>query len=65
MKKRILIICPSNKGTIAICTLNLWKALQQTELYEIKCILMYKLADGISDFDSCDAFIEGSQENGV
>lgn len=65
MKKRILIICPSNKGTIAICTLNLWKALQQTGLYDIKCILMYKLADGISDFDGCEAFIEGRQEKGV
>lgn len=48
-----------------MCTLNLWKALQQTGRYETKCILIYKQPDGISEFRQCEAFINGKPENGI
>lgn len=53
-KNKILIVAPSNKGTIAMCSLNLWKAFQLDENVIVKCILIYKVVGGIAEFDSCD-----------
>lgn len=64
-KSKVLIICPSNKGTIALCTLNLWKALNQSGYYETKCILLHKMADGITDFDGCESLFHGTPVKGL
>lgn len=59
--KRILLVVPSNKGTIAMCSLNLWKALRQTAGVEVCCVLVYKLRDGIEDFNNCQALSSGKK----
>lgn len=53
---RILIVCPSNKGTIALCTLNLWKALRQFSDAEVKCVLMHRLDNGLKEFEECEYY---------
>ena len=59
--KRILLVVPSNKGTIAMCSLNLWKALRQAQDVEVCCVLVYKLADGIEDFNNCPVLSSGKK----
>lgn len=53
-KKRILIIAPSNKGTIAMCSLNLWKSFLLEEDISVKCVLVYKFKDGLKEFEDCE-----------
>lgn len=59
MPEKILIVCPSNKGTIALCTLNLWKALRQYTNEEIKCVVIRKLEHGYTEFDGVEYFHTG------
>lgn len=59
--KRILLVVPSNKGTIAMCSLNLWKALRQAPDVKVCCVLVYKLADGIEDFNNCPVLSSGKK----
>lgn len=54
MNKRILIIAPSNKGTIAMCSLNLWKSFLMNNSVSVKCVLIYKFQDGLKEFDDCE-----------
>ncbi len=67
MKKnqRILIICPSNRGTIALCTLNLWKALNAFSGAEVNCVVLYKLPDGYDEFNNLDYCFNSAPSGGV
>ncbi|MDD3138100.1 MAG: glycosyltransferase [Lachnospiraceae bacterium] len=53
-KKKILIVAPSNKGTIAMCSLNLWKSFLMNNSVSVKCVLIYKFQDGLKEFDDCE-----------
>lgn len=56
MKKKILIISPSNAGTIASCAYNLYKAFRKDGRYDIRFVMLYRFADGISrtgEFEHC------------
>lgn len=57
MKKRILIVAPINKMTIGLCTLNLYKALQQCEGVLVKCVLVHKFDGGYAEFEDCEWYI--------
>lgn len=63
--KKILIVCPSNRGTIALCTLNLWKALKKITDADVKCVLIYRLSGGFSEFDGCDYYVENNPAGGL
>lgn len=54
MKKRILIVSPDNKGTIAMCSLNLYKALNKCDDVEVKCVLVHKFKGGLEELDGCE-----------
>lgn len=53
-KTRILIVVPSNKGTIAMCSLNLWKSFLMNKSISVKCVLVYKFKDGLKEFEDCE-----------
>ena len=53
-KTKVLIVGPYNKGTIARCTLNLWKAFQANKNVEVRCVLAYKEKKGFEEFDDCE-----------
>ena len=54
MKKKVLIIVPSNKGTIASCSLNIYAALRKVESIVIKCVVIHKYSDGFKEFEDCE-----------
>ena len=54
--KRILLISPSNKGTIARCTLNLYKAFLQEADVDCKVVCIHRTDNGIREFDDCEYF---------
>lgn len=58
-KTRILIVVPSNKGTIAMCSLNLWRAFRMNSSVEVKCVLAYRLEDGLPEFEDCQYLLSG------
>lgn len=53
--KRILLVVPSNRGTIATCSVNIFKALKKRNDVKLKCVLIQKLPNGIVEFEECDA----------
>lgn len=53
-ERKILIIAPCNKGTIAMCSLNLWKSFLMNNSVSVKCVLIYKFQDGLKEFDDCE-----------
>lgn len=55
--KRVLIISPSNEGTIALCTLNLYEALKREKDTEVRCLLLYKVQNGYKGFDECESIV--------
>lgn len=59
-KKHILIIVPSNIGTIALCSLNLYKALQIEQDVSVKCVLVHKLSNGFTEFEHCEWYTRES-----
>lgn len=56
-KKRILIVAPSNKGTIAMCTLNLYKAFFENPSFEVKCVIVHRFRNGLSEFEECESCV--------
>ena len=64
MAKRILIVVPSNGGTIGLCSLNLYKALQQCDGVTVKCVVVHKLNGGYHEFEGCEWCI-GNTSAGV
>lgn len=57
-KKKVLIVVPSNKGTIALCSLNIYTALQRVEDVNVKCVLIHKSLGGFKEFEDCEWFID-------
>lgn len=56
MKKRILIVVAGNKGTIGMCSRNLYLALQKQEEIEVKCVCVHRFSDGLPEFDDIDYY---------
>ena len=54
MKKKVLIVVPSNKGTIALCSLNVYTALRKVENIVVKCVVIHKYSDGFKEFEDCE-----------
>lgn len=54
--KKILLITPSNKGTIARCTLNLYMAFVQIPDVLCKVVCIHWAENGIPEFDNCEFF---------
>lgn len=54
--KRILIISPSNEGTIALCTLNLYKAFVSCSENQVKLVMVHKIENGYREFDDCEYY---------
>lgn len=57
--KKILVISPSNKGTIAFCTANIIQALREAKA-EVIPIVLYKEKGGLEIFDNCRYIIDKS-----
>lgn len=64
-KRKILIVNSSNEGTIAMCTLNLWKALVEDPGAEVKCIIKHRFPDGLPEFDNCDFYSDSPPPGGL
>ena len=56
--KKILVISPSNKGTIASCTANIIKALLNTSNVEVFPVVLYKEDNGITVFEKCKYIVD-------
>lgn len=54
------MIIPSNNGTIARCSMNLYNALRQVEGVEVKVVMVHKFNKGFEEFNQCEYFINGS-----
>lgn len=50
MKRKLLIIAPYNTGTIGLCSLNLYKAFQEREDLEVKCVCVHHFPHGYEGF---------------
>lgn len=50
---RILLIVPSNMGTIGLCSLNLYKALLQRHDINVQCVIVHKYLNGYPEFENC------------
>lgn len=64
-QRRVLLIAPYNSGTIASCTLNLWKALSSDTESEIKCIVKHKFSGGYAEFDNCIYYSDKAPQGGL
>lgn len=63
--KKILVISPSNKGTIASCTANIINTLTKCQDVEVYPLVLYNEKDGLSIYNNCRFIIDsatGSQE---
>lgn len=54
--KKIMMIIPSNNGTIARCSLNLYYALRETKDVKVKVVMVHKYDKGFEEFQQCDFF---------
>lgn len=61
--KNILIISPSNAGTIALCTLNLFESLKKIQNVNVECLLLYKEANGLKGFENCKYIVDKTTPN--
>lgn len=52
--KRILVISPSNQGTIALRSLTLYEAISKQPDVEAKLILVHKFKKGYPEFENCE-----------
>ena len=57
--KKILMIIPSNYGTISRCSLNLYNALRKTKECEVKVVIVHKYKTGFEEFENCEYFMAG------
>lgn len=57
--KRILIVAPNNRGTIGLCSLNIYKALQKRSDITVKCVIVHKYKNGYAEFEDCEWCVEG------
>lgn len=56
MKKRILIVAAGNKGTIGMCSRNLYLALQKQEDIDVKCVCVHRFPDGLPELEGIDYY---------
>lgn len=62
MMKKVLLIVPSNRGTIAMCSANLYKGLLEANVI-LKCVVIYKINNGLKCFDKCDFCYDKTVDN--
>ena len=60
MNKRILIVAPYNRGTIGLCSLNIYKALQKRNDIIVKCVIVHKYKNGYAEFEDCEGCVENA-----
>lgn len=58
--KRILIVAPYNRGTIGLCSLNIYKALQKHSDVTVKCVIVHKYKNGYAEFEECEGCTESA-----
>ena len=58
---RILIISPSNEGTIAKCSANLYKAFNSRGI-DTRIACLYRINNGEESLDGCEYFIDRTQD---
>lgn len=51
--KRIIVISPSNIGTIASCTANIISSLQKYSDAKVFSVVLYKEKNGIDIYENC------------
>ena len=56
--KRILIVAPYNRGTIGLCSLNIYKALQKRSDIIVKCVIVHKYKNGYAEFEDCEGCVK-------
>ena len=54
------MIIPSNIGTIARCSLNLYNALCEVDGVETKVVMVHKYENGFEEFDNCGYYMKGN-----
>lgn len=52
--KRVLIVSPSNKGTIGRCSMNLYKAFQMRNDVVVRFVCLHFYGDGFEELKDCD-----------
>lgn len=60
IKKRILIVAPYNRGTIGLCSLNIYKALKKRNDVTVKCVIVHKYSKGYKEFDDCEGCMDSA-----
>ena len=51
---------PSNKGTIGLCSLNLYKALSEVNEMKCKVVIVHKFNNGFHEFENCEWCVSNS-----
>ena len=59
IKKKILLVIPYNRGTIGLCSLNLYKSLLKSATTEVKCVMIHKFGNGYDELEHCEYCIKG------
>ena len=54
------MIIPSNNGTIARCSLNLYNVLREVKGVEVKVVMVHKFDKGFEEFQHCEYFTKGT-----
>lgn len=52
--KRVLIVSPSNKGTIGRCSMNLYKAFQMRKDVVVRFVCLHFYGEGFEELKDCD-----------
>ncbi len=60
--KKILIISPSNEGTIAKCTAGIYTALRECEGVKVQMLSLYRFKKGESEFLDCDCIVDRTSD---
>ncbi len=56
MKKRILVLCAGDNGTIGMCSLNLYKALKTYSEFDVKCAFFHHFNNALEGFVDAEYF---------
>lgn len=64
-KQKILLVAPYNSGTIAACSLNLWKVLSEKLNYDVKCVVKHRFENGFPEFDQCEYYSDHAPKGGL
>lgn len=61
--KRVLIVSPSNKGTIGRCSMNLYKAFQMRKDVVVRFVCLHFYKEGFEELKDCDYCENNIQRN--